>query len=109
MVFFGGVIPKLRQQAAMQALENTEALVVVGSSLVVYSGFRPLAVCYLFWAELEIGVPYAAFSLRGSYADTSELGQSPGEMDSCIYRSWGFRRSRCGPVVVRHQQKWAVA
>ncbi len=40
VVFFGGVIPKLRQQAAMQALENTEALVVVGSSLVVYSGFR---------------------------------------------------------------------
>ncbi|WP_276206929.1 Sir2 family NAD-dependent protein deacetylase [Oceanicoccus sagamiensis] len=40
VVFFGGVIPKPRQQAAMQALEDAEALVVVGSSLVVFSGFR---------------------------------------------------------------------
>lgn len=40
VVFFGGHIPKPRQQAAMAGLEAADALVVIGSSLVVYSGFR---------------------------------------------------------------------
>lgn len=40
VVFFGGVVPKPRQEAAMQGLEEADALIVVGSSLVVFSGFR---------------------------------------------------------------------
>ncbi|MEH6550715.1 MAG: NAD-dependent protein deacetylase [Pseudomonadales bacterium] len=40
VVFFGGNVPKARQQTATQALERADALVVIGSSLTVYSGFR---------------------------------------------------------------------
>jgi NAD-dependent SIR2 family protein deacetylase len=40
VVFFGGNVPTARREAAQQGLEMADALVVFGSSLVVYSGFR---------------------------------------------------------------------
>ncbi|MBI5922505.1 MAG: NAD-dependent protein deacetylase [Betaproteobacteria bacterium] len=40
VVFFGDNIPRPRVAAAMAALEQAAALLVVGSSLMVYSGFR---------------------------------------------------------------------
>lgn len=40
VVFFGGVVPSGRVSEAREALENADALLVVGSSLTVYSGFR---------------------------------------------------------------------
>ena len=40
VVFFGGLIPQAVRQAAEQALEEADALLVVGSSLMVYSGYR---------------------------------------------------------------------
>ena len=40
VVFFGDNIPRPRVSAAMAALEQAAALLVVGSSLMVYSGFR---------------------------------------------------------------------
>lgn len=40
VVFFGGSVPKPRLQQAMDALAQADALLVVGSSLMVYSGFR---------------------------------------------------------------------
>ena len=40
VVFFGGNVPKTRVAECMQALDNADALVAVGSSLMVYSGFR---------------------------------------------------------------------
>ena len=40
VVFFGDNVPRERVQAALQAVEQAAALLVVGSSLMVYSGYR---------------------------------------------------------------------
>ena len=40
VVFFGGTVPKPRVDACVNALNNSTGLLVVGSSLQVYSGFR---------------------------------------------------------------------
>jgi len=40
VVFFGENVPRERVAAAMHALEEADAMLVVGSSLMVYSGFR---------------------------------------------------------------------
>jgi NAD-dependent SIR2 family protein deacetylase len=40
VVFFGGNVPAARVRTCTGALENADALLVVGSSLKVYSGFR---------------------------------------------------------------------
>ena len=40
VVFFGESVPRDRVDAAMQSLEQADAMLVVGSSLMVYSGYR---------------------------------------------------------------------
>jgi len=40
VVFFGDMVPKERVLAAMSALEESAAMLVVGSSLTVFSGYR---------------------------------------------------------------------
>jgi NAD-dependent SIR2 family protein deacetylase len=40
VVFFGEAVPRDRVGRAMQTLDNAQALLVVGSSLMVFSGFR---------------------------------------------------------------------
>ena len=40
VVFFGDTVPKGRVQACMEAIESADALLAIGSSLQVYSGFR---------------------------------------------------------------------
>ena len=40
VVFFGGTVPKTRVNDCMSALKNSDALLVIGSSLMVYSSFR---------------------------------------------------------------------
>jgi NAD-dependent SIR2 family protein deacetylase len=40
VVFFGGAVPKIRVNEVMAALEKADALMVVGSSLTLYSGYR---------------------------------------------------------------------
>lgn len=40
VVFFGGAVPASRVQSSKVALEQADALLVVGSSLMVYSGYR---------------------------------------------------------------------
>jgi NAD-dependent SIR2 family protein deacetylase len=40
VVFFGGNVPRARLQSCVSALEQSDALVAVGTSLQVYSGFR---------------------------------------------------------------------
>ena len=40
VVMFGESVPKKRVEAAMSAIDRTDALLVVGSSLMVFSGFR---------------------------------------------------------------------
>lgn len=40
VVFFGDNVPKARVEQSLAALERADALLVIGSSLMVYSGFR---------------------------------------------------------------------
>ena len=40
VVFFGGTVPKERRERCMQTVAESDALLVVGSSLQVFSGFR---------------------------------------------------------------------
>ncbi len=40
VVFFGGIVPRARVEACQRAIANADALLVLGSSLQVYSGYR---------------------------------------------------------------------
>ncbi|KEA65121.1 NAD-dependent protein deacetylase of SIR2 family [Marinobacterium lacunae] len=63
VVFFGDNVPKSRVQHALDALQRADALLVVGSSLMVYSGFR---FCR---RAKEWGKPIAALTLGKTRAD----------------------------------------
>ncbi|NII10472.1 NAD-dependent protein deacetylase [Oleiagrimonas sp. C23AA] len=63
VVFFGEGVPRERVQAAGQALEAADALLVVGSSLMVYSGYRFAR------AAARRGQPIAAINLGRTRAD----------------------------------------
>ncbi|MBV1788468.1 NAD-dependent protein deacetylase [Marinobacterium sp. D7] len=63
VVFFGDNVPKTRVQQALDALQQADALLVIGSSLMVYSGFR-----FCKRAQ-EWGKPMAALTLGRTRAD----------------------------------------
>jgi NAD-dependent SIR2 family protein deacetylase len=63
VVFFGESVPKPRVAEAWAALEEADALLVVGSSLMVYSGYRFVL------AAVEKGLPVAAVNLGRTRAD----------------------------------------
>lgn len=63
VVFFGENVPRLRVEAAQAALTASDAMLVIGSSLMVYSGFR--------FARLaaEAGLPVAILNHGTTRAD----------------------------------------
>ncbi|MEX5745975.1 NAD-dependent protein deacetylase [Massilia sp. X63] len=63
VVFFGDGIPPARTARALAQMEDADALLVVGSSLMVYSGFR---FCRM---ANETGKPIAAVNLGRTRAD----------------------------------------
>ncbi|HEV7715225.1 MAG TPA: NAD-dependent protein deacetylase, partial [Steroidobacteraceae bacterium] len=63
VVFFGESVPKDRVEAAMVGLRNADAMLVVGSSLMVYSGYRFAQVAS------SAGKPVAAVNLGRTRAD----------------------------------------
>ena len=63
VVFFGENVPRSRVDASLAALAAADALLVVGSSLMVFSGFR---FCL---AAREMGKPVAAVNLGRTRAD----------------------------------------
>lgn len=63
VVFFGETVPPARIEAALAALEQADAVLVVGSSLMVYSGFR-----FCRTAALQ-GKPIVALNLGRTRAD----------------------------------------
>jgi NAD-dependent SIR2 family protein deacetylase len=63
VVFFGEGVPKARVDQAMAALHRSDAMLVVGSSLMVYSGYR------FAQAMAERGKPIAAINLGRTRAD----------------------------------------
>ena len=63
VVFFGEGVPGDRVRHAMAALEAADAMLVVGSSLMVYSGYRFAT------AMADAGKPIAAVNLGRTRAD----------------------------------------
>ncbi len=63
VVFFGENVPREQVAAAAGALEAADAMLVVGSSLMVYSGYR-----FCVWAQ-KLGKPIAAINLGKTRAD----------------------------------------
>jgi NAD-dependent SIR2 family protein deacetylase len=63
VVFFGEGVPKARVERAMAALQRADAMLVVGSSLMVYSGYR------FAQAMAETGKPIAALNIGRTRAD----------------------------------------
>ena len=63
VVFFGENVPRDRVDAAARHLRRAEAMLIVGSSLVVYSGFR-----FVEWA-VSAEKPVAALNLGRTRAD----------------------------------------
>ena len=63
VVFFGESVPRERVTAAMAALERADAVLIVGSSLMVYSGYRFAA------AAAAARKPIAAVNLGRTRAD----------------------------------------
>jgi len=63
VVFFGESVPRDRVAAAFDALRAADAVLVAGSSLMVYSGFRFVQ------AAAEAGQPIAAVNLGRTRAD----------------------------------------
>ena len=63
VVFYGESVPRARVEAAVAHLQRSDAMLVVGSSLMVYSGFR--------FARMaaEAGLPLAALNLGRTRAD----------------------------------------
>lgn len=63
VVFFGENVPRPRVEQALAAVQQADALLVVGSSLMVYSGYRFVR------AASEAGKPVAAVNLGRTRAD----------------------------------------
>jgi NAD-dependent SIR2 family protein deacetylase len=63
VVFFGENVPGERVRQAMAAIDSADAMLVVGSSLMVYSGYRFAA------AMADAGKPIAAINLGRTRAD----------------------------------------
>ena len=63
VVFFGENVPRDRVEAAREGLAQADAMLVVGSSLMVYSGFRFVQ------AAVNAGKPVAAVNLGRTRAD----------------------------------------
>lgn len=64
VVFFGENVPRDRYERALRALDAADALLVVGSSLMVYSGFRFARIAH------EAGKPIALLNRGQTRADT---------------------------------------
>jgi NAD-dependent SIR2 family protein deacetylase len=63
VVFFGESVPGARVEAAMQGVQRADAMLIVGSSLMVYSGYRFAT------AAAGSGKPIAAVNLGRTRAD----------------------------------------
>jgi NAD-dependent SIR2 family protein deacetylase len=63
VVFFGELVPRVRVESVLQGLQEADAVLVVGSSLMVHSGYRYVR------TAAEAGLPVAAVNLGRTRAD----------------------------------------
>lgn len=63
VVFFGGSVPKQRVQQCLASIDDSDGLMVIGSSLQVYSGYRFVKYAY------ELGIPIVIINRGITRAD----------------------------------------
>ncbi|MGF1548408.1 MAG: NAD-dependent protein deacetylase [Thiotrichales bacterium] len=80
VVFFGETVPRARVDAALSALRGAEAVFFVGTSLMVYSGFRFAR------QAAELGLPMAALNLGKTRADDLLQHKSVGDCAEVLPR-----------------------
>jgi NAD-dependent SIR2 family protein deacetylase len=86
VVFFGENVPKERVESTMAALESSRSLLVVGSSLMVFSGYRFVR------AAARLGRPIAVVNRGHTRADAvacvkleGDAGQSLSEVSGALH------------------------
>ncbi len=62
-MYFGETVPAERVQQTRDALQRSDAMLILGSSLMVYSGFRFARLAH------ELGLPIASVTLGQGRAD----------------------------------------
>jgi NAD-dependent SIR2 family protein deacetylase len=85
VVFFGENVPRWRHTQATVALASADAMLVVGSSLMVFSGYRYVV------AAARLGKPVAAVNLGRTRADhllTLKVERPVGETLEALARIW---------------------
>ena len=87
VVFFGENVPRDRVEAAMRHLETADAMLIVGSSLMVYSGFRFVE------AAARAGKPIAAVNLGRTRADDLLALKVEASCDEALAFLLGERRA----------------
>ena len=88
VIFFGEGVPRTRVARALDALEQADALLVVGSSLMVYSGYR---FCL---RAAELRLPIAALNLGRTRADhllALKIEQPCAQVLSALVEELGLR------------------
>ena len=85
VVFFGENVPKERVETSMALLDAARSLLIVGSSLMVFSGYRFVR------AAVRLGRPIAVVNRGQTRADTvasvkleGESGRSLSEVDDLL-------------------------
>lgn len=74
VVFFGGSVPKQRVQQCLESIDDSDGLMVIGSSLQVYSGYR-----FVKYAH-QLGIPIVVINrgiTRGDGLASAKFDQLP--------------------------------
>ena len=92
VVFFGENVPKVRYEDARDALAAAEALLVAGSSLMVYSGFRFVSQAH------HAGLPIAIVNRGRTRGDELAELKVEGDVGTLLTQVVGGPASRCREV-----------
>ena len=97
VVFYGENVPRARVAAAQQALATADAMLVVGSSLMVYSGYR--------FARMarESGLPLAILTRGVTRADDLSTLKLPADCADTLARALQIQRELAGGTSQRHR------
>jgi NAD-dependent SIR2 family protein deacetylase len=83
VVFFGEAVPKPRVARAFEALERSDGLLVVGSSLMVWSGYRFARKAH------ELGIPLVILNLGKTRADDEATLKIPAQCGETLTAAVG--------------------
>jgi NAD-dependent SIR2 family protein deacetylase len=93
VVFFGGTVPRERVDVTRQAIEDADALLVAGSSLKIFSGYRFVRMAH------ELGKPIAIVNrgeTRGDHLADVKVSEDAGEVLAQLASSLGSASDTSG-------------